>query len=283
MTPIATPVLLGLTACVTFQGFLRRDFAERLIFRPGPVLARREYHRLVTASFLHANWMHFAFNAITIWSFGANIEGRFGMLPMLEIYFAAVVGGGLLSLVLHHRDASYAALGASGGACGLIFAVVALVPGSAVSLFFLPVGIPGWLYGLIFVVGSYLAFRGRVDNIGHDAHLGGALVGLGAAAMLFPQLAWDEPVHLAALVLPTVGAIYLLVRFPDGIRSSPIPAHIETFRPNIRYQRYDEAAERAQKKRRLDELLDRISARGFQSLSEAEKRELDLLAQLFRS
>jgi membrane associated rhomboid family serine protease len=282
MPPVVHLVLLVITAVVTYLGFVRRDVLERLIFRPEPVLLRREYYRLVSSALLHANWMHFGFNAISIWSFGGLIERYYGPLPFLLIYLASVVGGGALSLVLHRRDPSYAALGASGGACGLIFAAVFLVPGSGVSLFFIPIPIPGWLYGIVFVVGSYFAFRKKSDNIGHDAHLGGALVGLGVATLLYPQMALAQPTLFAALVVPAIAAVYLLVRFPHGISARAVIGEARQHQSNIRYQRYDESAERARKKRRLDELLDRISARGFQSLNEAEKRELDSLAQLFR-
>ena len=55
-----------------------------------------------------------------------------------------------------------------------------------ISLFLLP-SIPGWIYGLLFVLISIAGIRSRADNIGHDAHLGGAIVGMLIALAIYPS------------------------------------------------------------------------------------------------
>ena len=123
----------------------------------------------------------------------------YGPRTLLLIYFSSILGGSLLSLFIHrHHD--YRALGASGGVCGVIFASIFLLPGSSITMFPLPIGIPAYLYAVLFLVGSCIAHRRRSDNIGHDAHLGGAIIGLLVAAALYPKLIFAAPWVIAGVL-----------------------------------------------------------------------------------
>ena len=118
------------------------------------------------------------------------LEWSLGRTDFLLIYFGSVIGGNLLSLYVHrHHD--YLSYGASGGVCGIIFAYLLLFPGVGIMVY-LALPIPGWLYAIGFLVGSFVAMKRAKDNIGHDAHLGGAIVGLLIAAALHPKAALDN-------------------------------------------------------------------------------------------
>src|SRR5262249_40143213 len=126
----------------------------------------------------------------------------------LLIYFGSVIGGNLLSLYVH-RHHEYRSYGASGGVCGIIFASIMLFPGMRVVDFYLPVSIPGWLYVILFMAGSFLAMKANNrGNVGHDAHLGGAIVGLLVAAALEPEAA---RANWKILLLVTGTSVWLLV------------------------------------------------------------------------
>jgi membrane associated rhomboid family serine protease len=129
----------------------------------------------------------------SLYSFGAAVELFFGPGTFLAIYLASIVGGNLLALLLH-RNEDYYALGASGGVCGVIFACIFLVPGSSVQLFFIPVNIPAYVYAVLFMLFSYYGIRAQRGNIGHDAHLGGAIIGLLTATALQPSIIRQNPV-----------------------------------------------------------------------------------------
>ena len=101
---------------------------ERWIFNPRAILVDKDYHRLYTCGLIHANWTHFAFNAFSFYSFARGIEMLYGPSTMLFIYGCSILGGSLLSLIIH-RNHEYRALGASGGVCGIIFASIFLLPG----------------------------------------------------------------------------------------------------------------------------------------------------------
>src|SRR5262249_11658832 len=135
--------------------------------------------------FLHADWRHLGLNMISLYFFGPALEVLFGADQFLAIYLGSIIGGNLLSLYVH-RHHEYRAYGASGGVCGVIFAHILLWPGGSIGFFMLPVAIPGWLYAILFMAGSFYAMKAGRDNIGHDSHLGGAIVGLLITAALQP-------------------------------------------------------------------------------------------------
>lgn len=204
---IATLLVVGVTVYTSYRAFQSPAFMNSLMFSPVHVLRYKQYHRMVTSAFIHADWLHFFFNMFTLYSFGSGIELIFGPHVFLLIYFSSIIGGSLLSLYLHrHHD--YRALGASGGVCGVIFASIFLLPGGAVMIFPLPIPIPSWLYAILFIVVSFFGMRSHAGNIGHDAHLGGALVGLLVATVLHPEIIRESPVLYAAVVVIS-GALFV--------------------------------------------------------------------------
>ena len=131
---------------------------------------------------------------ISLYLFGSTIERFLGARDFLTIYFGSIVGGSLLSLLIHRRH-DYRAYGASGGVCGIIFAHIFLFPGGSISFFPFPYGIPSWLYAICFMLGSFYGMKAQRDNIGHDAHLGGAILGLLITAALQPWIVRRSPRH----------------------------------------------------------------------------------------
>jgi membrane associated rhomboid family serine protease len=182
-----------ITAGVSFLAFCYPDLSDRLLFRPNKILAQKEWYRLFSSALIHADWIHLCFNLVALYSFGEIVEAIFGGHMLLLIYLASVLGGSLLSLFLH-RYHDYSALGASGGVCGVMFASIFLVPGLSVSMYFVPVGIPGPIFAGLYLVGTFIALRKGVGNVGHDAHFGGAMVGLLLALAIAPENCLVSPV-----------------------------------------------------------------------------------------
>jgi len=267
-------IVTGIFTCIAFR---RPDLQDRWMFNPYAILRQKQYERMLTSGLIHADWMHFGFNAFSFYSFGKNLEETYGPATLLFIYLSAILGGSILSLIIHrHRD--YRALGASGGVCGIIFASIFLLPGSSITLFPLPIGIPAYLYAVIFLVGSFVAHRRQIGNIGHDAHLGGAIVGLLTATAMYPRLVFAEP-WMFGVVLGLSGII-LIVLILD-------PLHLlerRFDRANVpeggeRDRRYAENRTRNQKLAEIDRLLDKVSEQGLQSLSDAERTKLEQLSK----
>lgn len=207
-------VLFGIaliTAIFTYCALENPVLFDRLLFRPDDILGRGEIYRMFTSALLHVDWGHYIFNFVTIYCFGINIEGVFGGLALLSIYVASVLGGSILSLLLH-RGQNYSAVGASGGACGVLYASIFLFPGSGIQFFFIPITIPGSVYAVAFLIFSSMAMRRGNSNIGHDAHIGGAVVGVIAALILAPSIVLSHPILLLVVLSVSAGVSVFLIR-----------------------------------------------------------------------
>lgn len=216
-TAYFTILVICVTGAVSYRAFQNPRLLDSLVFSTRHILAKRQYHRILTSGFIHADWQHFLFNMFSLYSFGKYIELVFGAPVLLLIYFSSIVGGGLLALLMHHRD-DYLALGASGGVCGVIYASIFLLPGSGVRVFLVPFDIPAWAFAILFILGSYVGLRARRDNIGHDAHLGGALVGLAVATLLYPGIIARQPFMYFGVVALAAVLLFLVFRFPMPAR-----------------------------------------------------------------
>ncbi len=88
-----------------------------------------------------------------------------------------------MSLLIHKKETFYWAVGASGGVTGILFAAIAAFPEMELRLFFaLP--IPAWIFGILYLGYSVYGMKTNLGNMGHSAHLGGAIVGI-IIAILF--------------------------------------------------------------------------------------------------
>ena len=182
-----TIALIAVTVLFSAGGFTSPPFTEKYLFEPEMIIRYRQYYRLITSGFLHANWAHLGINMFSFYSFGGYIESVIGTPTLIIIYFSSILGGNLLSLLLH-RNHAYRALGASGGVCGVVFASIFLIPGTSVYMFPVPVPVPSSIFAIVFIAISFFGIRSRRGNIGHDAHLGGAIIGLVVTTLLHPRI-----------------------------------------------------------------------------------------------
>jgi membrane associated rhomboid family serine protease len=268
-------LLIAATCAVSYAGFRSREVEQKLVFQPDCILAGKEYYRLVSSAFLHSGWSHLMWNMVGLYVFGRILEWSLGARDLLLIYFGSVIGGGLLSLYVH-RHHEYQAYGASGGVCGVIFAYLLLFPGAGIGLY-LAVPIPGWLYAIGFMVVSFVAMKRAKDNIGHDAHLGGAIVGLLVAAAMHPQAAlYNWTIFLLVLV----PALLLLAYLWLNPLFLPIPSLFDRV-VRAKNQRSELPAYK-QENRRVDALLDKIARKGVDSLSAEERAFLQRVSGKYR-
>lgn len=261
-------VLILVTVAVSYAGFRNPEVEEKCIFRPQSILAGKEYYRVVTSAFLHAGWSHLLWNMVSLYLFGATLELSLGKMDFLLIYFGAVIGGSLLALY-RHRHHDYLAYGASGGVCGVIFAYILLFPGTGISLYFV-VPIPGWLYALGFMLGSFLALKKARDNIGHDAHLGGAIVGLLIAAGLRPEAAasnWKILLLVLALAISLLVYLWANPLFLPTLSFLDRPFSAKT--PRTNWPRHK------QESMQVDAILDKVARSGVPSLTAGERALLE--------
>jgi len=275
-TASCTLATIAVTVIFSCAAFVRPELEERCIFDPERILAWKQYYRLITSGFLHADWRHLGLNMVSLYFFGPSIEFALGSEQFLLIYLGSIVGGDLLSLYVH-RHHEYRAYGASGGVCGVIFAHILLWPGSSIGIFMLPVAVPGWLYVIFFMAGSFYAMKAGRDNVGHDAHFGGAIIGLLIAAALCPEavrenwqiffLVFGAAIALLVylwlnpLLLPSIG--FPSLRWPTKHRSPEVPSS-------------------RQAEKDLDAVLEKVAKSGIDSLNEKERALLNEVSSKYQ-
>ncbi len=237
---ITNIIIIAITGYFSYRGFVTPAFIRRYLFSTRAILDDKQYFRILSSGALHADWVHLLFNMFSLYSFGSAVELRFGPLTFLAIYLAGIIGGNILALVLHQKQ-EYLALGASGGVCGVIFACIFLLPGTSVMLFLIPFPIPAHIYAVLFMLVSFYGIRAQRGNIGHDAHLGGAIIGLITATVLHPSIVPQNPVLYPAVMLLSVLLLVFLYIRPPGPRSFKGPVrHRPDYEERSTYNQFDE-------------------------------------------
>lgn len=269
-TGITGILLIIANIAFSYKGFTNTTFFDGYKFEVNYILRYKDYKRLVTSGFLHIGWAHLIFNMVSLFAFSAPMNAVVGDLRFLVIYFVSLIGGNLLALFVHRHHGDYSAVGASGAVSGVIFACLALFPGMGIGIFGL-VSIPGWLYGLTYVVYSIYGIKTQRDNIGHEAHLGGALIGMAAALLMVPAAFLNNYVLILMLSVPILIFLCLIITRPeilliDGIRRRKHKVYSID-------QKYNE--EKLSQQQDIDRILDKIAAKGMNSLNKKEKEKLE--------
>lgn len=191
-TPVTILLLLVNVLVSGYALFFDHSLVDRLAFKPRRILENREYQRLITAGFVHAGVAHLAFNMLTLFFFGPELELLLGPGKFLLLYFGAELAAHGLTLLLHKDNAGYAAVGASGAVSGVVFGYCLFYPFAKLYIFFLPIPIPAIVFAVAYVALSVFAMRkeqegGMGGGIAHEAHIGGALGGLLLTVLLEPM------------------------------------------------------------------------------------------------
>lgn len=189
-----TYLIIGFTCALSVWAFSNHDVFLKCKHWPYYEARRGEYYRWLTAGFIHADYMHLAFNMITLYSFGGIVEQLFvAMFPMgkslyLIFYLLGIVFAGAPTFFKHRNNSAFASIGASGAVSAVLFAGILFMPTMKLNMFFIPIPISGWFFGLAYLAYSWWASNQSRDNIDHDAHFFGALFGFTFPLLLEPGL-----------------------------------------------------------------------------------------------
>ena len=200
---LITLVIIAANAIISFKGFGDRYFFERYKFNVGSI-KRGEQIRMFSSGFLHADTTHLLFNMITLYFFANPVLVALGTLNFGVIYVASLLFGNLLSLYFHKDEYWYSAVGASGAVTGILYAAILLQPDMRLFMFFIPIPIPGYIFGVGYLLYSIYGMKRRIGNIGHDAHFGGAIGGYIITLLLKPSLLQTDLLHVGLLAIPII-------------------------------------------------------------------------------
>jgi len=262
-------IIIALNVIFSIQGFSNRSLFDKYSFQVGSILRDREYIRLISSAFLHVDYLHLGLNMYVFWSFSASLDQFFTPFQFILVYVGSLLAGNLLALFIQRNNEGYRAVGASGAVSGIVYASILLMPDSQLMLAILPFfSFPAWIFGILYILYTIFGIQKKSDNIGHEAHLGGAVGGLVITLLIFPQIVTIVPLLVTGLLLPTVIFLYILVKHPEWLIRGAITRNADHDRPGLRDTENWERGE-------MNRILDKINRFGTDSLTEEEKRFLE--------
>lgn len=185
-----TVIIIIITVLVSIAGFRSEKVIDNLIFYPPAITQNKQYYRFITCGFIHADISHLFFNMYAFYLFGEGqaktgtenifsaVFGDYGKLLYIVMYMSALVICLIPSFQKNKNNSNYRSLGASGAVSAVVFAFILFNPLLGVGLIFIPVYIPGFLFGIIYLVVSWLLDRKGGGAINHSAHIWGAIFGV---------------------------------------------------------------------------------------------------------
>ena len=189
-----TLIIIIVTAVISVWCFNDRRIFDLLSLVPYRTTHQKEWWRVITHGFVHADYMHLIINMLVFYSFGAAVEGIFGTytashsLHFSTLYFGGMVVASISSVVKYRNNYNYCSVGASGAVAAVLFAYVFFLPWNKLLIMGI-IPVPGIIFAFIYLIYSmYMSKRGG-DNINHDAHFYGAAFGFLYPLLIDPSLA----------------------------------------------------------------------------------------------
>lgn len=179
-------VIIGLTSLISYHAFSDHNLFDKLLFSAYRIKHNNEYHRFISNVLVHADFTHLIFNMFSLYFLGQALEfylfeeyGRqLGEIHFLAIYILGGIFANLYSFYKHQNDPLYRSVGASGAVSSVIFATIMWAPDLPLYLFLIPVPIPAFIFGPLYLAFEYWSHKRGNSGIAHDAHIGGAIFGV---------------------------------------------------------------------------------------------------------
>jgi membrane associated rhomboid family serine protease len=188
-----TYIIIGLTVFISYIAFSNDNIIRKGIFSPYIIDKEKDWKRFVTHGFLHADINHLVFNMISLYFFGPFVEKSFGYqfnemgsFVYLFFYITSIIAASIFGFFKNKSNQRYLSLGASGAISAVVFASIIFDPINKIYIFFIPIGIPAYIFGPVYLlISGFLAKKGG-GGIAHDAHFFGALYGMLFIIIAFP-------------------------------------------------------------------------------------------------
>jgi membrane associated rhomboid family serine protease len=187
-------VILLITGLVSYMAFSNRELFDKLKFNAWYIKRDNEWYRFLSYALLHADWGHLLINMFVLWSFSNTVlvffQRDFGQMAnfyFLLLYIGGIAFSTLYDYAQHRNNIYYNAVGASGAVAAVVFSSIILYPAGEIFFIFFPVGIPSWIFGILYLIYSVYMGKRNVDNIGHNAHFWGAVYGIVFTIIINPD------------------------------------------------------------------------------------------------
>ncbi len=189
-----TLFLIIITSVVSISAFNNYELFNRLKFNAYMVVGKKQYYRLLTNALVHSGWLHLIINMYVLWIFGRFVESAFtqlfsaGSFLYVLMYILAVPFSSIPALIKQRNNHYYNAVGASGAVSAVVFTTILFAPKTSLFLMFIPIPIPAYIFGVLYLIYSYFMSRRGADNIAHDAHFAGSVFGFIFPLIIEPNL-----------------------------------------------------------------------------------------------
>lgn len=188
-----TIIIIGITLISSILAFQNSELFGKLKFNAYFIKHHKEWWRFVSHAIVHADWMHLLINMYVLYSFGNIVEDTYfslfaykGLMYFLLLYLGGILFSTIFDFAKHKEDVYFNAVGASGAVSAVVFSSILIFPSGSIFLFPIPFPIPSWAFGILYIIYSaYMGKRGG-DNIGHNAHLWGAIFGVVFTVVTIP-------------------------------------------------------------------------------------------------
>lgn len=194
-------IIIGLNIFFSYKGFRDRIFFNKYKFSPMRIKSGEKI-RYISSGFLHVDTTHLIVNMFTLYFFVDAVIFRVGDINFLIIYFTSLIFGNWLTYRFNSNNINYSAVGASGAVMGIVYSAILLNP--EMTLFFFVIPMPGYLFGLGYLFYSIYSMKKVNDNIGHEAHLGGAIAGFFSTIFISPAVVLTNLFTVLILLVPIV-------------------------------------------------------------------------------
>ncbi len=200
---LITIIIIGANIIFSMKGFKDFSFFEKYKFNIGGV-KRGEQVRMLSSGFLHADMQHLLFNMFTLYIFADVVIYYLNPFYFIILYIGSLLVGNLLSYYFHKNEYHYSAVGASGAVMGVLYSAILLNPEMRLYMMFIPIPMPGYVFGIGYLLYSIYGMKNKVGNIGHDAHFGGAIGGYVITLVLAPWLFQENLLMVGLLSVPII-------------------------------------------------------------------------------
>ena len=281
---VAVNAIIFAHLVISVRGWAGHSLPARYGLSTDKILFNKEYSRLWSASWIHAHWSHLLFNILMLFCLGYGVNWHMGVADFLFIYLMSQLGGNLTALFIYRNDHSRQchAMGAAAGVSGVLFASVALFPSLTVMVPGLEYTLPAWPLAIVFLSVSIFALKPYSSTMIHDAHLGGAIVGLLLTPLIAPEALQDTLWVAIGILTPTVVLFYALIKAPENIitktfsLSNDVSASWEVVEQMATTTHH--ALDYLTLEDEMNALLDKINQHGYQNLSDYERERLQCIA-----
>jgi membrane associated rhomboid family serine protease len=179
-------IIIGITVVISLNAFKDRNLTEKFLYSPYDCKHHGHYYRMISHMVIHADMTHLIFNMLSLYFLGSLLEKQFmfeygtmnGEIHFFILYFLGGIFATVIPFARNQDNPNYRSLGASGAVSAVIFAAILWNPTMELELLFIPIPIPAYLFGPLYLAFEYWADRRGGTGIAHDAHIGGAIFGI---------------------------------------------------------------------------------------------------------